>query len=150
LSRSCSYVAAVTGTPYFGVTTGDGVCGPNQRCIITLEAAAKLQGDGWGRAAAWAADGRLGGVLMDGGAVAAAGAAPVDPGAANGDVADQELPSFGFPRDRFWPQSVAAFVVVGIVLTLLSAQLVAPTRRLRLLRLRRRPPAATPPHEVPS
>jgi ABC-type transport system involved in multi-copper enzyme maturation permease subunit len=49
------------------------------------------------------------------------------------DVAPDTTP-FGFPRDTFWPRSALAFVVTGIVLTLLSAQLVAPTRRSRLLR----------------
>ncbi|HUG47959.1 MAG TPA: ABC transporter permease [Candidatus Limnocylindria bacterium] len=41
--------------------------------------------------------------------------------------------SLGFPRDTFWPKSAAAFVGVGLLLTLLATQLVAPTRRLRLL-----------------
>ncbi|CAN5715093.1 hypothetical protein BH24CHL5_BH24CHL5_10450 [soil metagenome] len=40
--------------------------------------------------------------------------------------------SFGFPRDTFWPKSAAAFGVLGVLLTLLAAQLVSPTRRLRL------------------
>ncbi len=45
----------------------------------------------------------------------------------------------GFPRDTFWPRSGLAFVVTGLVLTLLSTQLVSPTRRLRLPRFHRRP-----------
>ena len=55
--------------------------------------------------------------------------------------------SLGFPRDTFWPKSAAAFVGVGIVLTLLSAQLVSPTRRLRLPRphLPRRRRGGAPP-----
>jgi hypothetical protein len=40
--------------------------------------------------------------------------------------------SFGFPRDTFWPKSALAFVLIGITLTLASAQLVSPTRRLRI------------------
>jgi hypothetical protein len=47
--------------------------------------------------------------------------------------------SLGFPRDTFWPKSAAAFVGLGVILTLLAAQLVSPTRRLRLPGLRRRP-----------
>lgn len=49
-----------------------------------------------------------------------------------------EPAAFEVPRDRFWPQSVAAFVGLGLLLTLLSSQLVSPTRRLRLRRGRRR------------
>ena len=52
-------------------------------------------------------------------------------------AADSSL-SLGFPRDTFWPKSTAAFFALGVVLTLASAQLVAPTRRWRL----RRPTAA--------
>jgi hypothetical protein len=44
--------------------------------------------------------------------------------------------SLGFPRDTFWPKSVAAFGVLGLLLTLVSAQLVAPTRRTKLRRPR--------------
>jgi hypothetical protein len=56
--------------------------------------------------------------------------------------------SFGFPRDTFWPKSAAAFVGLGLVLTLLAAQLVSPTRRLRLPRptfRRPQPPKAIEP-----
>ena len=55
-------------------------------------------------------------------------------------AADSSL-SLGFPRDTFWPKSTAAFLALGVVLTLASAQLVAPTRRWRLRRptLRRKP-----------
>jgi ABC-type transport system involved in multi-copper enzyme maturation permease subunit len=59
------------------------------------------------------------------------------PGAVIGAPAPQD-PAFEVPRDRFWPQSAAAFVGLGAILTLLSSQLVSPTRRLRLRRGRRR------------
>lgn len=36
---------------------------------------------------------------------------------------------FGIRRDTFWPRSVAAWLVVSTVLTLVSVQLVSPTRR---------------------
>jgi len=35
------------------------------------------------------------------------------------------------PRDTFWPRSVAAFLGLGVILTLLTTQLIAPSRRLR-------------------
>ena len=34
-------------------------------------------------------------------------------------------------RDRFWPKSVASFLILAVVLTLLSVQFVTPTRRWR-------------------
>ncbi|CAN5642495.1 hypothetical protein BH23CHL6_BH23CHL6_11710 [soil metagenome] len=54
---------------------------------------------------------------------------------------EPQVLSAGFPRDTFWPKSAAAFLLVGLVLTLLSAQLVSPTRRLRLRRSTGRPTA---------
>ena len=42
-------------------------------------------------------------------------------------------------RDSFWPRSMAAFVVLGVTLTLLTTQLIAPSRRIR--RKRPAPPA---------
>jgi ABC-type transport system involved in multi-copper enzyme maturation permease subunit len=51
---------------------------------------------------------------------------------------NQITSSLGFPRDTFWPKSAGAFFVTGLVLTLLSSQLVSPTRRLRLPRRRQR------------
>ncbi len=65
---------------------------------------------------------------------------PVDmPGQRGGRVnpgfgAVASTTSFGFPRDTFWPKSAAAFSVIGLLATLLAAQLVAPTRRLRIRR----------------
>jgi hypothetical protein len=58
-----------------------------------------------------------------------------------------EVATFGYPRDTFWPSSTIAFLIVGVVLTLLSAQLVAPTRRFRLPRMpsRRRSAPVTEP-----
>jgi ABC-type transport system involved in multi-copper enzyme maturation permease subunit len=52
--------------------------------------------------------------------------------------------SFGFPRDTFWPKSALAFTVVGLLATLLAAQLVAPTRRLSLRRPFRRAAVVVP------
>jgi ABC-type multidrug transport system permease subunit len=39
-------------------------------------------------------------------------------------------------RDAFWPRSAAALSVTGVALTLITTQLVAPTRRLRIRRKR--------------
>ena len=48
---------------------------------------------------------------------------------------------FCVARDAFWPKSVAAWLVLSLVLVLLTVQFVSPTRRWRL-RGRRREPAA--------
>jgi ABC-type transport system involved in multi-copper enzyme maturation permease subunit len=45
------------------------------------------------------------------------------------------------PRDAFWPKSVAAFLVLGVALTLLTTQYIAPSRRIRRRRGRQAPPA---------
>ena len=50
------------------------------------------------------------------------------------EIATQQQVSLGFPRDTFWPKSAAAFVILGLALTLASAQLVSPTRRFRIPR----------------
>jgi ABC-type transport system involved in multi-copper enzyme maturation permease subunit len=42
--------------------------------------------------------------------------------------------AFAFPRDSFWPRTALAYSGLGLVLTLLAAQLVTPSRRLRILR----------------
>ena len=44
---------------------------------------------------------------------------------------------FGIRRDTFWPRSVVAWVVLSVVLTIASVQLVSPTRRWRPRFLRR-------------
>lgn len=107
---TCDYVAAVTHTPFFG-GTGDRV--------IDVTGEGVAFGDGVIRAVE-----EVQPMVI---------AQPMDERAAQPAAAA----GFGFPRDTFWPRNAAAFLVLGIVLTLLSTQLVAPTRRLRL-RLRRR------------
>ncbi len=47
-------------------------------------------------------------------------------------VADVVPAQFGIPRDGFWPRSLAAWVVLSIVLIVISVQLVSPTRRWRI------------------
>jgi ABC-type transport system involved in multi-copper enzyme maturation permease subunit len=116
---TCDYVAAVTHTPFFG-GTGD--------AVIQTDVAV-----GWLKGGVGLAPPRV---------VIAQDVAP-------GPVTDIGTTSFGFPRDTFWPRNAMAFIVLGIALTLLSTQLVAPTRRLHLRRRRSR--AAEPPmHPDPS
>jgi ABC-2 type transport system permease protein len=48
------------------------------------------------------------------------------------------------PTDAFWPRSAAAFLVLGVVLTVLSTQLISPSRRWRSGRRVKAPPSDTP------
>lgn len=115
-ARTCGYVAAVTGTPYFGVTAPDpSVCPPEKGCPVPVPQPMPIPAV----------------------RVPAGGGKPSVGGIAD-DSAPPPVPStmpatLGFPRDTFWPHNILGFVSVGIVLTLISSQLVAPTRRLRLL-----------------
>lgn len=130
---TCDYVASVTGTPFFGGSRNrtEPAFGMDDQAVDNLLARQKEQDAREQEALA-----------QDGPGVAVAFAVVIPPDARPGPIADQQaLPSFGFPRDTFWPQTVVAFVVLGVVLTLLSAQLVSPTRRLRILRPGRRAPA---------
>ncbi len=114
---TCDYVAAVTRTPFFG---GQGSMDmPADGEVIAFDRA----GDDVAVVRAVAFED---------------GVKPMDE-----DPAGQPMASLGFPRDTFWPRNAAAFVGLGIVLTLLSTQLVAPTRRLHL-RLRRRGTGSPP------
>jgi ABC-type transport system involved in multi-copper enzyme maturation permease subunit len=128
--ESCAYISTVTGRPYFG-SPNTNVSPPILRGgpIVPLPAPG-------------------GGVIIDDAGVGVAPDALVDcafPDAKGNCVdvigadASQAL-SFGFPRDTFWPKSAAAFVGLGVILTLLAAQLVSPTRRLRISRPKFRRP----------
>jgi ABC-type transport system involved in multi-copper enzyme maturation permease subunit len=64
---------------------------------------------------------------------------PVDKAIVN-DVAPVQ--PFGIRRDTFWPRSVAAWMILSVVLILASVQLVSPTRRWRPGFLRRPPRGA--------
>ncbi len=102
---TCDYVAAVTHTPFFGgIRNGDAV----EEVI--------------------AADRAIDEGFVKPGPPRIGGLGPMDDVAGGSATA-----SFGFPRDTFWPRNAAAFLILGVVLTLLSTQLVAPTRRLHLL-----------------
>lgn len=117
---TCDYVAAVTHTPFFGGAANRDV-EEGARMVDVVGA------DG----VAWAVPApQANGAMVIGGPPDAFGAS-------------QTTTTFGFPRDTFWPRNAAAFLVLGVVLTLLSTQLVAPTRRLHL-RLRGRGTASPP------
>ncbi|MDL2335147.1 MAG: ABC transporter permease subunit [Chloroflexota bacterium] len=143
---SCEYVSGVTGRPYFGSPTN------TQTFPGVLKGApvpsVPFRGGG-------------GVIVNDSGAGVAPETAPPVP-VAGVDCApnvrcamppetgaNQAL-SFGFPRDTFWPKSATAFLVLGVVLTLLASQLVSPTRRLRISRpkfRRPQPPKTIEPDE---
>jgi ABC-type transport system involved in multi-copper enzyme maturation permease subunit len=133
---SCEYVSSVTGRPYFGSPTN----------TQTFPGIKGVQ------------PGPVRGVVVNDvnvGVSSARGSCVIPD--ANGDCFDgsminptNQALSFGFPRDTFWPKSATAFLVLGVVLTLLAAQLVSPTRRLRLSRpkfRRPQPPKTIEPDE---
>jgi ABC-type transport system involved in multi-copper enzyme maturation permease subunit len=66
----------------------------------------------------------------------AGGGPAVDAGFAPNDVI--AVQQFGVSRNAFWPRSVAAWLVLSVILIFLSVQLVTPTRRWRFWRRRRR------------
>jgi len=112
---TCDYISTVTGRPYFGTPTNPTITEPGFPVPFP------------------------GGVdLEDGGdekpMVAVPDCPPNAPCVAPGEGTQAAVVSFGFPRDTFWPKSAMAFVFLGLALTLVSAQLVSPTRRLRLPR----------------
>jgi ABC-type transport system involved in multi-copper enzyme maturation permease subunit len=140
--ETCTYLSHVTGKPYFGSSTS--TCPPGARCFepaiimedrgdvvpmpmpVMVEEGFKVFPDG----------------VVAGGAVNGLDVAADEPVAGPGTL------SLGFPRDTFWPRSALAFVVLGVVLVLASTQLIAPSRRLRLPRLRRRRRTAVDPSDA--
>jgi ABC-type transport system involved in multi-copper enzyme maturation permease subunit len=122
---SCDYISSVTNRPYFGTPSTT----TNPPIFEGIPQPMPLPAPG-------AVDdlvivdcppGALCTIARNGAGAAPADGTDADSGT-NGQVA------FGFPRDTFWPKSAAAFMVLGITLTLASAQLVSPTRRLRIPR----------------
>ena len=142
--ESCEYISGVTGRPYFGTPPHTQ---PGFDLPVPMPVDAPLRdfvkghedGDQPG------ADGCIPeecGVPQAEPALPANGDEPCPENArcaAPGGEATQAT-TFGFPRDTFWPKSGLAFVALGVVLTFLSAQLVAPSRRLRLPRPHFGPP----------
>jgi ABC-type transport system involved in multi-copper enzyme maturation permease subunit len=105
----CGRVASITGSnPFGGITSpptlggAPGVLEPG----VKVDPGANFGG---------------GGVLLPCGANARCAVNDVAP--------DQQL--FGVQRDTFWPKSVVAWLVIAVIFTLLSVQLVTPTRRWR-------------------
>jgi hypothetical protein len=139
---ACDYVASVTGTPFFSAPRRD-ECPDGDCRNVFVEGddavAADVDPDVVARPDAVARD-----VVLKAPGFAVVGAAAMEPPVPDPARADQQrqLTTFGFPRDTFWPQSALAFVVLGGVLKLVSAQLVSPTRRFRLLRWSPVPEAA--------
>jgi ABC-type transport system involved in multi-copper enzyme maturation permease subunit len=144
--ETCSYLSHVTGKPYFGSSTNG--CPPGARCFEPGFIIEDQGGIVPSLPAPMAAFGDEGIKVFPDGVVA-------------GDVADSEVAadepvtapgtlSLGFPRDTFWPRSSLAFVVLGVVLVLASTQLIAPSRRLRLPRLRRRGRTTVDPSTPPT
>jgi ABC-type transport system involved in multi-copper enzyme maturation permease subunit len=136
-SDACLVMSAVTGKPYFGGSFGTGECPPGVPCSKPMPMPMPAVED-------------FGGVQVPANGVAIAGwAADVDcppnarcvaPDAQLLDVAPVDQTVTGFPRDTFWPQSAIAFLLMAVVLTLVSARLVMPSRRgFRLTRPRRTP-----------
>ncbi len=111
--RSCEYISSVTRRPYFGNSAvGQPRFGGDEPAVIPLPVVCPP------------------GAACDFFVEDMERAVPApEPVQATG---------LGFPRDTFWPKSAASFLAVGLLLTFLSSQLVSPTRRLGLPRLRRR------------
>jgi ABC-type transport system involved in multi-copper enzyme maturation permease subunit len=116
---ACAIISAVTGKPYFGATFGGGgECPPGALCTVAQPGAAPTVGRGFGVAVDCPNGGDCAKPLVT--------AAPV------ADVAPGSLPPptiTGIQRDIFWPQSALAFLGTALLLTLLAAQLVTPTRQ---------------------
>lgn len=134
--ESCAYISSVTGRPYFGspnTNSSPPIFRGEPGVVVPMPAPGVGVDDAAG----------LGGVRFDSNAVIEVDCQFPDAKGNCGDVigadASQAL-SFGFPRDTFWPKSAAAFVGLGVILTLLAAQLVSPTRRLRISRPKFRRP----------
>ena len=153
---SCDYISGVTGRPYFGTPTNRGVTEPGFPIPLPVPFDDFVNGG--------AEDGAVDLDLEPpvvripvGAPLVAIDCPPNARCVAPGEGVQQDVVSFGFPRDTFWPKSSIAFLVLGLALTLVSAQLVSPTRRLRLPRphLPRRgnrmtvAASDTPPAEMP-
>jgi len=101
---TCSYISLITGRPYFGDSFA-------QRdpaglvCDSDRECFPVEQGS----------------IAED----------QAEPDMAGGAAIVEEELGLGFPRDTFWPRTAGTFMALGVALTLLSTQLIAPSRRLR-------------------
>ncbi|HZM73749.1 MAG TPA: ABC transporter permease subunit [Candidatus Polarisedimenticolia bacterium] len=109
----CGRVGSITGANPFGITTPLPMPGvkvdPGFGGVINLGGGDGVNVDG---APGCPANARCAAIAFD-------------------DVAVTEGQIFGVQRDTFWPKSVAAWLVISVIFTLLSVQLVTPTRRWR-------------------
>ena len=139
-SDACLVMSAVTGKPYFGSASDPSACPPGVAC--TKPFPAPVPGFGVDDAGVGL---KLIAAANTAPAVGSAdGACPPNARCVNAglpalDVGPVSQTLTGFPRDTFWPQSALAFLLLSVILTLISARLVMPSRGgSRLLRLRRR------------
>ncbi|MDQ3492390.1 MAG: ABC transporter permease [Chloroflexota bacterium] len=102
---TCSYISLITGRPYFGDSFGPQGGPAGMECRPNGECFP----------------------VDDGFIVEDPGELDAGVGAV---VAEEEL-ELGFARDTFWPRTASTFLALGVTLTLLSTQLIAPSRRLR-------------------
>ena len=114
---TCSYISTVTGRPYFGDSFGGPMAQPAGMAVECMPNGECFAVDPVG--------------------------AGIDPAGAAADI-EEDL-GLGFARDLFWPRTAGAFMALGVALTLLSTQLIAPSRRLR-----RRQRSALRPLDEPS
>jgi ABC-type transport system involved in multi-copper enzyme maturation permease subunit len=157
----CEYMSQVTGKPYFGTPASNptGIVDDSNFTTVAPDAGfAGASGGGVATGGVVVGVNQGGGVFVGPDGVPLPVPVPVDcaPNAkcvVNPPAQAATSLSLGFPRDTFWPKSAAAFGILGLLLTLLAAQLVAPTRRLRVRRpslgwLRRSRPRVTEPEQV--
>jgi ABC-type transport system involved in multi-copper enzyme maturation permease subunit len=122
---ACTITSAVTGKPYFGTNFGGGGvidCPAGATCVAPQPMPVDLKGN----------------LIIDGGVAVCPPNARCAGPAIGADAPLTQQTITGLPRDIFWPQSTLTFLGTALLLTLLSAQLVAPThRRFHLPNLRR-------------
>ena len=144
---SCQYISSVTGRPYFGTpNTTTQTFSPGKGGPITVPVPAPTVPNAGGGVVGGSGSGSSGAIditVNPGVVIANPGGPCLAPDGISPCVATSanDALSFGFPRDTFWPKSAIAFIVLGALLTLLAAQLVSPTRRLRFSRPRFRRPS---------
>lgn len=136
---SCSIISTITGRPDFAMNQFGGQpvgmeCDDSGACRVDPGAPVAIGG----------AEGVPFPACPPNARCEAPGIGVVDAGGLGEPVPMPVVPApelqLGYPRDTFWTHSALAYLISGVLLTLLSAQLVWPTRRLfRVPRRRTRP-----------